>query len=319
MSDIQAAAPAATPSTDTTTPDSTVGDAANAVANEASPTEEGSAGEASAEQNAELQKEVERQLKKWQLKSNGKTREVTDEDELVRLAQLGLGANEKFEAAAKTRKQAEQVLELLQSDPKEALKRLGFDVRKFAEDYLYEEIQAEKLTPEQKKVKEMEVELEKYKREKADLEQKQREEHISRLQQQYEVDLQDKIINAIDKYKLPNNPRTVARVAEYMAKALENGYLADPLEVAPRVRADLEEEHRSLYSQYNVEDLLKLIGEDKAKAIRQYEVQKVKAKAPNNPVQTTQVAQPQKQDEDSRPKKQQTFAEMLKDIESEYK
>ena len=103
--------------------------------------------------------------KKWKLKAGKQEREVTSEAELVRLAQLGIGANEKFEQAAKTRKQAEEVLEIIQKNPAEALTKLGFDVRKLAEEYLAEKIQEEMLTPEQKKVKEMEQQLKKDKKE----------------------------------------------------------------------------------------------------------------------------------------------------------
>lgn len=322
MSDpiVAASAAPAAPAAETPT---SVGDAANLVADSSSPNAdtqeatEGQQAEVAQETQAALEKQIKKEIKKWQLKSNGKEREVTDEAELVRLAQLGLGANEKFEQAAKTRKQAEQVLELLQTNPAEALKRLGMDVRKMAEDYLYQEIQAEQLTPEQKKVKDMETELEKYRAEKAETERKTREDHITKLQAQYEVSIQDNIIKSIEHYKLPNNPRTMARIAEYMAKALENGYMADPMDVAPRVRADLETEHKAMYSQYGVEDLLKIIGEDKLKQIRQYEVNKVKTKAPVAPTQTQPVAIAKT--EESKPSESYTFEQMMQNIEKEIK
>lgn len=332
MSEGQASASAAAPSapaadatqTTNTTSNETIGDAANDVmVAGSSPSQDSPATDQQSQaietktQDA-IEKEIKKEIKKWQLKSGGKEREVTDEQELVRLAQLGLGANEKFEQAAKTRKEAEQVLELFQKNPTEALKRLGIDVRKFSEDFLYEELQNEKLTPEQKKMKEMEQELDKYKKEKEDVERRAQEERFQKLTSEYEASLQDGILKAIDQYKLPKNPRTVARIAEYMAKAIENGYSVDPLDVAPRVRADLEEEHRSLYSQYAVEDILKLIGEDKAKAIRQYEVDKVRAKAPQNPTKTEQVPQPSKNEEE-KPKKHLTIREMMEEIEKEIK
>ncbi|CAM6000299.1 unnamed protein product [Sphagnum balticum] len=262
--------------------------------------------------------EVQEAIKKWKLKAGKQEREVTSEAELVRLAQLGIGANEKFEQAAKTRKQAEEVLEIIQKNPAEALTKLGFDVRKLAEEYLAEKIQEEMLTPEQKKVKEMEQQLKKYQEEKAEFERQQREAQISQLQSQYEVDIQQKIINAIDANKLPKNPKTVARFAEYMLEGVENGVDYDPRDLAPRIRRDLEEEHRQMYRDSAVEEILKILGPDTLKKIRQYELQKVKSKqtAPN-PTKTEAVAQPQKPVEDkSKAKKKASdfFADLQKNM-----
>lgn len=257
-----------------------VAEAGNEIAEDASPVAP----------KAPTTAEIKEAVKKWKLKSQGKTREVSDEGELVRLAQLGLGAHEKFQQAAGTRKQAEAILELLQKDPAKALSSMGMDVRKLAEDYLVEEAKKLQMSPEERQKHELQQEIQRLQQEKAEIEQSKQEERIQTLQAKYEVDIQDQIIGAIDRYKLPKNPKTVSRIAEYMASALENGYEANALDVASRVRQDIEDEHRSLYSQYNVEDLISLLGQDQLKKIRQYEVNKVKAKAPNAPVKTAAVS-----------------------------
>jgi len=291
--------PAAAPAADAnvtpanTNPATPVAEAANQVAEAASP---------QAEQTAPTKQEIKEAVKKWKLKSQGKEREITNEAELIRLAQMGLGAHEKFEQASKARKQAESILELLQKDPSKALTSMGMDVRKLAEDFLVEEAKKLQMTPEQRQKHDIEQEIQKLKAEKDQLVKDQQEQHIATLQAKYEVDIQNDIIAAIDQYKLPKNPKTVARIAEYMANALENGYEATALDVATRVRQDLEEEHKALYSHFSVEDLLKLIGDQKAKEIRQYEVNKVKAKAPNAPTKTEAVPTPNKKDDDKEKK-----------------
>lgn len=290
--------------TNTATP---VAEAGNQVAEHASPQVE----EAAPKQPTEI--EIKEAIKKWKLKSQGKTREVTDEAELVRLAQLGLGAHEKFEQAAKTRKQAEAIVELLQKDPGKALSSLGMDVRKLAEDYLITEAKKLQMTPEERQKSEIQEEIERLKLEREDLQKQQREERISQLQTKYEADIQNQIIDAIDKYKLPKNPKTVSRIAEYMASALENGYEATALDVATRVRQDLEEEHKSLFSHYDVEDLIKLLGDDQLKKIRQHDVQKVKAKAPAQPTKTEPVATPNREREE-KSKKSYTMDEFLDEV-----
>lgn len=313
-----AAAPAAassTPSTTTSAP--SVGTTATEAVVTKSPVEAYEAAETNKEK-APTQQEVKDAIKKWKLKAGKQEREVTSEAELVRLAQLGIGAHEKFEQAAKTRKQAEDVLEILQKNPAEALSKLGFDVRKLAEDFLAQKIQEEMLTPEQRKVKEMETELQRYKTEKEEFEKQQREVQISTLQVQYEADIQQKIIGAIDAHKLPKNPKTIARFAEYMLQGVENGVDYDPKDLAPRIRRDLEEEHRHMYRDSGVEEILKILGEDTLKKIRQYELQKVKGKQVANPTRTEQVAH-QPKPEDSKVKAKKNARDFFADLEKNIK
>lgn len=262
--------------------------------------------------------EIKEAIKKWKLKSQGKEREITSEDELVRLAQLGLGAHEKFEQAAKTRKQTEALVELLQKDPTKALASMGHDMRKLAEQFIMEEAQKQMMSPEERQKAEIQAEIQRLRQEKEDLVKQKREEQIQQLQTKYEADIQDQIIGAIDKYKLPKNPKTVARMAEYMATALEHGYEVTAADVAPRVRSDLEDEHKSLFAHYDVEELLKVLGEDQLKKIRQYEVNKVKAKAPAAPIKTEPVVQPKAEEADEKPKKKMTMDELQDELFNKY-
>lgn len=316
-----AAAPASSTPTTTSNTSSTAVPSASATAAQAvsakSPSAEGT--ETSiVKEKAPTDKDMKEAIKKWKLKAGKQEREVTSESELVRLAQLGMGAHEKFEQAAKTRKQAEEVLDIIQKNPAEALSKLGFDVRKLAEDFLAEKIKDEMLDPKDRRTKELEAELQKYKSEKEDFEKQQREAQISTLQTQYEVDIQSKIISAIDAHKLPKNPKTVARFAEYMLQGVENGVDYDPKDLAPRIRRDLEDEHRHMYRDSGVEEILKILGEDTLKKIRQYELQKVKGKTVANPIATQPVAH-QPKEEDNKPKATKHVSDFFRDLEKNMK
>jgi len=312
MSDAPASsgAPTAAPSADVTpansNPSTDVANSGNEVAQQVSPTEAPA---------APTEQQIKAAIKEWKLKSQGKERRVTSEAELVRLAQLGLGAHEKFEHAANTRKKAEAILEILQKDPAKALTSMGMDVRKLAEEYLVAEAKKQMMSPEERQKSEIQQEIQRLQEEKAALEAEKQEQRISTLQAKYENDIQDQIIGAIDQFKLPKNPKTVARIAEYMANALENGYEASALDVATRVRQDLDEEHRSLYSQYNVEDLVKLLGDSQLKKIRQYEVNKVKSKAPAAPLKTGSVSTPNSTSTDDKPKKKMSMDEFQAEMD----
>ena len=252
------------------------------------------------------------------LKVNGKTREIQDYNDMKRLAQLGLAANEKFQQASEKIRQAEAIVELLQTNPEKALQRLGFDVRQMAEEYLKTELQKEVLTEEQRKLLDMEQKLAEYEAEKKMREEQEKASRISELQRHYEAELSDKIIKAIETYKLPRNERTISRIAEKLYVALENGYEIDPLDVAPLVKQEVDEELRGMYGTLDVESMLQILGEDNLKKIREYELKKVKDKAPKNPVKTTPVATP-KQEQESANSKKMKAADFFKSLEEKYK
>ena len=252
------------------------------------------------------------------LKVNGKQKEIKDYNDMVRLAQLGLAANEKFQQASEKIRQAEAIVELLQTNPEKALARLGFDVREMAENYLRQELEKEVLTDEQRKVLELEQKLAEYEEEKKNKEEQEKANRIAELQRHYEAELSDKIINAIETYKLPRNERTISRIAEKLYVALESGYEIDPIDIAPLVKQEIEEELKGMYGTLDVDDMLSLLGEDNLKKIREYELKKVKEKAPQNPIKTTPVATAVSE-ENSAPKTKKAARDFFKELEEKYK
>ena len=252
------------------------------------------------------------------LKVNGKQREVKDYNDMVRLAQLGLAANEKFQQASEKIRQAEAIVELLQTNPEKALQRLGYDVRQMAENYLRQELEKEVLTDEQRKVMELEQKLAEYEAEKKQKEEHEKASRIAELQSHYEAELSDKIINAIETYKLPRNERTISRIAEKLYVALESGYEIDPIDVAPIVKQEVEEELRGMYGTLDVDSMLALLGEDNLKKIREHELKKVKEKAPQNPIKTTPVATAVPEQKET-PKAKKATRDFFRELEEKYK
>lgn len=251
------------------------------------------------------------------LKVNGKAREIQDYNDLKRLAQLGLAANEKFQQASEKIKQAEAIVELLQTNPEKALEKLGFDVRQMAEEYLKNELQREVLTEEQRKLLDMERKLAEYEAEKKQKEEEEKANRINELQRHYEAELSDKIIKAIETYKLPRSERTISRIAEKLYVALENGYEIDPLDIAPLVKQEIDEELRGMYGTLDVEAMLSILGEDNLKKIREHELKRVKAKAPQDPIKTTPVATTQPEEPQSKSRK--AAKDFFKELEDKYK
>src|SRR5271166_5258847 len=87
-----------------------------------------------AEDQSAKQKKAEAAAKKaYKLKVNGRDLEV-DEAELLKRAQMGYSADQRWQETAQMRKQMDAFIHLIQTDPAKALAQMGHDVDKLAED-----------------------------------------------------------------------------------------------------------------------------------------------------------------------------------------
>lgn len=241
------------------------------------------------------------EIRKLKLKIDGVEEEV-DEAEAVRLAQLGKASHKRFSEAQQMRQQVEQFMAELKTNPKKVLTdpNIGFDIKKIAQEILWEQIQEDTLTPEQKKQREIERELKAYKdreqeektaREKAEEEAK----HQSILQ-----DYDKKITSALTNANLPRTPETVRRVAQYMLEAVRNGYDLEPSDLVAVVRKDYENEHKELFNALSPEQLFAIFGEDSAKKIREFDLGRLKTTTPKKQEDSTKSATTKKPAEKSK-------------------
>ena len=227
---------------------------------------------------AEKVAEVKEAIRKMKIKVDGKEEEL-DESEIIKLAQLGRGSNKRFEEAKQMRQQAEQFIAMLKKDPKAVLSNpaLGVDLRKFAEQIVWEHIQDESLSPEQKRARDIEKELQKYKEQEELTKKEQAEQQMQALHQRYAQDYDRKITSALQNSGLPKTPSTVKRMAEYMFTAVQNGYDLEPSDLVHQVRKDYEQDIREMFGQVDGDTLLSLLGEDTAKKIRNTDLKRLKS------------------------------------------
>lgn len=228
--------------------------------------------------------------RKMKLKVNGVEREF-DEATVIRKAQLAESAEQKFQEAAKLRKQTEAFIEALRSDPMSVLTnpQLGLNFRELAEQYLAKEIGREMLTPEQREIEE----LRQFKAERERQEEEARQAEMTTKQQaefkaqqvKYAQAYDREITDALTGSGLPRTPQTLKRVAELMHNALSKGYELDAVTAADMVRESYQSDISQLYGQLDGEKLLAVLGEDLAKKIRMYDLQRLKAKQAPPPVQ----------------------------------
>jgi hypothetical protein len=243
------------------------------------------------EVKAEAAAEAKSQKKKYQLKVNNKMRDIEldlgNDEEVQKYLQKAMGADERFQEAATVRKQMEQLIHELKTNPMAILKHkaLGLDVKKLAEQVMNEEIEELSLTDEQKKIKQLEGMLkEKEEREKT-LEEEKQSARKAQLEQAAADELDSGISEALAKSSLPKSPYVVKRVTDAMITAIELGYENVTVDqVMPFVEEQMMGELQRLFEEAPEETADKLlerfVGKKSLDRYRANKVKKAKARAP---------------------------------------
>jgi collagenase-like PrtC family protease len=179
------------------------------------------------------------------------------------LAQKGLGADIAFRQAKAEREKAAEVLRALQETPFEVLKHLhGDKLRDMLEGYVYENLQQERMPPEQRKLLEDQkrlqmLEMQEKRRQEEDMNRKQMEavEHYKKVYTQ-------KVVKALDIAGLPKDAEAGERAIKYFKKAFDRGEQVTPEVVADLIREDYERSlGRTIEKLDDEEKILKLLGE----------------------------------------------------------
>lgn len=171
-------------------------------------------------------------------------------DHLIAAEMKAREADKRMQLAAKLKKdldmtnaQVAQLFDALKRDPWKVLSNpaLGHDVRKLAEEYVWQMIQEQRMTPEQKEALQAKAELAELKamqeRQKKDQEQKEQETLIAQRRQYWEKTISE----AIDAEKLPKTSYVVRRFADYIKAASRQRVPADMPAIAAQVRQELIE------------------------------------------------------------------------------
>lgn len=232
---------------------------------------------------AEVKKEIAALKKKFNLKVNGKSKDVeldmSNDKEIQKYLEKAMGADEKFQEAAMTKKQMEWLVNELKTNPLSVLKHkdLGIDVKKMAEMILNEELDEMSKTPEQKELEEMKRKLKEFEEEKNKSENEKRELELQRMQEQASLDLDNQMTEALSKSSLPKSPYAIKRIADAMIEAVNLGYTnVTPEQVMPYVEQQITEEINKLFESSPDEVIEKLAGKGRLDNYRKGKVAKAK-------------------------------------------
>ena len=236
----------------------------------ATPTENGKAAPDQAEINKTINEfEVEFNKRKYNLKDE------THKKKLEGALSKAEAADKKFQEASYMRKQSEDFIKLLKTNPEAVLNNpaVGLDVQKWAEDFLWNRMQEAKKSPEQREAEENKRKLAEYQEREKQATEKQKQSAFEAAKEQYKGKLTEDIVKTLAETNLPKSARTVSRMAHYILQAKQNGWSdVSPRDVVDMVREDYVSEHNELLGQLPQEELLKILSKEVREKIRKAEL-----------------------------------------------
>jgi len=246
--------------------------------------------EKAASKETKAEKEMKKALKKYELQVNGKKKAIEldfdNDEEVKKYLSKAMAADEKFEEAAMTRKQAEQLVNMLKQNPLSILRHpeLGLDVKALATQILNDELDEMQKTPEQKKLEEMEKQLKDREEMLKRIEEEKRQAEMARLQAEAYQQIDDDITNALSTSDLPKSPYVVKRIADAMIEAVNLGYEDVRVgDIMPYVESQILSEIQAMFEAKPAETMEKLVGKKNLDAYRKSKLTKSK-----KPVETAQ-------------------------------
>lgn len=162
---------------------------------------------------------------------------------------------------AKLKADLEEFLGELKNNPASILEQMGVDVKQMAENLMNEEIELLELTPEERRVRELEAQLEEIKAKEEAAKKSKEEAEFQALQDRYAADFEVQLTEAIDKGNLPKSPYIINQMVTMMSEAINSGIDVSFEDLIPIVQDSHQNEIRDRISGMSAEDLIGLISE----------------------------------------------------------
>lgn len=233
------------------------------------------------------------QERRMKVKLDGKEVEVPESEVVANYQQRKI-ADQRFQEAAKIRKEAEAVMKFAKDNPAEFFAKTGMNAREWAEKYLLEQLQVEAMSPEQKKARENEDKLKKYEQEEKTRKDQQQKEYVDRLTTEKRVELDKLFTQALYESGLPRTPWTVAEMARLQLANVKKGWQLTPAQLAKQTRENYVDAQKALMGALEGDQLLEFLGPDLVNKLSKAQISKLKGKTPTAP--STQSKPARKQD-----------------------
>lgn len=201
--------------------------------------------------------------------------------EVIRMAQKNISGDKKLEEAAEARKAVAMMYEKLKNNTWEAIREMGKDPEQMATDLLYEKIQKEKMSPEEREAMELRKKVKEYEEKENSLKKIQEEERQNAIIEQNIQQIDMEIAEAIEKSTISRTNLNIKNIARYMAEGLERGI---PISAKEAVKLIEEDEREAISQKFagDGETLFNTIGEEAFKKMNKYYLNKIGANNSGN-------------------------------------
>jgi hypothetical protein len=221
-------------------------------------------------------------LKKFKLKVDGEEIEeefdLSNEEALIKELQLAKAAKKRMAEAQDAKRKAYELMQSIDQDPANMLKRLGPKGFEIAERLLLEKMQDEMLSPEEKNFRDMKRKLEAYEAQEKEMLAKQEQQKLESLEKEQAEHYQQVIIDALEKSGLPKTAESAKRLAFLLHKNLQLGIELDAVDLAKEVKNEYTTNIQQLLKNATPEQLVELLDKDAVKKLRQYDTNQFKAR-----------------------------------------
>jgi len=200
-----------------------------------------------------------------------------DEDQIKRDYQRMKASDKRFQEASTLRKQADEFISKLKDKQGliEVLRQAGHDPRALAEEFLGNELRVELMTPEQKRIYELERDLfitRQTQKQRDDQEMSAKEAQATeKLSQQ----MNQEIIEALKSANIPQEAYSVRRMADIIRNGFSHGEVISWSDAAKILERDIKTQVSSVVKKMSPEKILETFGEEVANTIRKYDLSKL--------------------------------------------
>ena len=215
---------------------------------------------------------------------------------LKRHVQPAKAAQKRFQEVSQEKKRIEEAVKNFQKDPAAALEALGVNAHQFAEQFMINKYEEEKMTPEEREARAIKQKLAAY-----EAQEKQRKEQAEvaerkQLQAAKLKEYTEKITQALETSGLPKSDATQRRMAEYMLMNTQNNMDLPMESIVEMVREDYLADLKDMFANASGDQVLNTLGKDLADKIRKADLAQLK-KAPKVDVKKVHNTENKKKEE----------------------
>lgn len=229
------------------------------------------------------QEEVQDLIEQFVLKVNGKeiVKEINlnDKDALQRELQMAAAGRQSMQRSAELEKAYADALSELKGDTARALADAGIDVDSFVKQYVENQIEELKKSPQELAQEKYEKELQQAREAEKKAQEELKKMQYEQVMAEENAKLESEISEALDAYEsLPDNPMVRQKIAETMVWAMENGFNdVTAKDIMPTVEKEFIKQQQDLFNSMPVKYIENFIGKANMEKMRENRIAKAKA------------------------------------------